>query len=136
LGSGNLARAVRINHDAARQAADLAAKLKETTAEAETANRGLRQIATRIEAHAERSRWGFAVLAAGMAAAALLAGARAVYFTKQNLDTANFNDAIGLIRNNSRAFWCERAGVATPIQDATGGYFCPVRMKKYQGGGE
>jgi hypothetical protein len=128
----NLARAVTINHDAARQSADLAAKLKDATAEAETANRGLRQVASRIEAHAGRSKWDFAVLAAGMAVAALLAGTGAVYFTKQNLDTANFNDAIGLIRNDSRAFWCDRAGVATPIQDATGGYFCPIRMPRYQ----
>lgn len=131
-----LARAVRINHDAARQATELAAKLKDTTAEAETANRGLRQIASRIEANAGRSKWDFAVLAAGMAIAALLAGAGAVYFTKQNLDTANFQDAIGLIRNDARAFWCERAGVATPIQDATGEYFCPIRMPRYQGGEE
>jgi hypothetical protein len=128
----NLAKAVKINHDAARQAADLAAKLKDAAAEAETANRGLRLIASRIEAHAERSKWDFAVLAAGMALAALLASAGAVYFTKQNLDTANFNDAIGLIRNDTRALWCERAGVATPIQDATGGYFCPIRMEKHQ----
>jgi hypothetical protein len=71
-----------------------------------------------------------------MAIAAILAGAGAVYFTKQNLDTANFNDAIGLIRNDTQAFWCERAGVAIPIQDATGGYFCPVRMPRYQGGEE
>lgn len=68
--------------------------------------------------------------------AALLAGAGAVYFTKQQLDNANFNDAIGLIRNDTRAFWCERAGGATPIQDATGAYFCPVRMPRYQGGEE
>lgn len=67
-----------------------------------------------------------------MAIAAILAGAGAVYFTKQNLDTANFQDAIGLIRNDTQAFWCERAGVSTPIQDATGGYFCPVRMTRYQ----
>ena len=120
----------------ARQAAELAAKLRDATAEAETANRGLRQIASRIEAHAGRSKWDFAVLAAGMAIAALLAGGGAVYFTKQQLDTANFQDAIGLIRNDSRAFWCERPGVATPIQDATGEYFCPIRMEKYQGGEE
>lgn len=67
-----------------------------------------------------------------MAVAALLAGTGAVYFTKQQLDTANFQDAIGLIRNDTRAFWCERAGVATPIQDATGGYFCPISMPRYQ----
>jgi hypothetical protein len=55
-----------------------------------------------------------------MTVAALLAGAGAVYFTKQNLDTANFHDAIQLVRNDTRAFWCKRAGVATPLQDATG----------------
>jgi hypothetical protein len=77
-----LAKAVKVNHDAARQAAELAARFKDATAEAETANRGLRQIATRIEAHAGRSKWDFAVLAAGMAVAALLAGAGAVYIVR------------------------------------------------------
>jgi hypothetical protein len=89
----------------------------------------------RIEAHAGRSKWDFATLAAGMAVAALLAGAGAVYFTKQQLDNANFNDAIGLIRNDSRAFWCDRAG-ASIVQDAGGKPFCAVSMPKYQGGEE
>lgn len=71
------------------------------------------------------------MLAAGMAVAALLAGAGAVYFTKQNLDTANFNDAIGLIRNDTRAFWCERAQ-ASIVQDAGGKPFCAVSMPRYQ----
>ncbi|RRH71065.1 hypothetical protein [Falsigemmobacter faecalis] len=131
-----LARAVRINHDAARQAADLAAKLKDVTAEAETANRGLRSIATRIEAHAGRSKWDFAVLAAGMAVAALLAGAGAVYWTKQSLGKIGFQDAVQLIKNDRTSYWCGRAGSAKPIQDATGKYFCPVRMEGFQGGEE
>lgn len=62
--------------------------------------------------------------------AALLAGAVAVYFTKQQLDNANFQDAIQLIRNDTRAFWCERAQ-ASIVQDAGGNPFCAVSMPKY-----
>ncbi|MCV0349030.1 MULTISPECIES: hypothetical protein [Alphaproteobacteria] len=45
----------------------------------------------------------------GMAIAALLAGGGAVYFTKQKLDNANFQDAINLIQNDDDAYWCGAA---------------------------
>lgn len=115
---GNLAETVKANLDIADQ-------------NIETANNGLRNIASRIEAHAERSKWDFAVLAAGMAIAAILAGGGTVYFTKQQLDTANFQDAIGLIRNDDDAYWCKHAQ-ASIIQDAGGKPFCAVSMPKYQ----
>ncbi|MDO5612249.1 MAG: hypothetical protein Q4G14_03285 [Paracoccus sp. (in: a-proteobacteria)] len=72
-----------------------------------------------------------------MAITAILAGAGAVYFTKQNLDTASFTDAIQRIQNDDDAFWCKRAA-ASIVQDATGAYFCAIRMEKYQSeeGGE
>lgn len=66
-----------------------------------------------------------------MAVAALLAGAGAVYFTKQQLDNANFQDAIGLIRNDDEAYWCGRAE-ASIVQDAGGRPFCAVSMPRYQ----
>jgi len=66
-----------------------------------------------------------------MAIAALLVDAGAIYFTKQQLDTANFQDAIKLIRNDNRAFWCGRAG-ASIVQDAVGKPFCAVQIPQYQ----
>jgi hypothetical protein len=59
--------------------------------------------------HAERSKCDFTLLAAGMALTALLVGSGAVYFTKQNLDTANFQYAARLIQNDSDAHWCNSA---------------------------
>lgn len=120
-----------INHDAARHSANLTAKLKEVTAEARTAKRGLRQIAARIEAHAQRSILDFALLVAGMAVAGILAGGGAIYWTKQNLNTANFQGAIELIRNDSLVFWCD--GVqASIVQTAGEKSFCAVAVPKYQ----
>ena len=78
-----LAKAVTINHKAAKQTIELAAKLSTATAQAETANNGLRKIAARIEEHAERSKWDWAVLAAGMVVAALLAGGGAYFCAKR-----------------------------------------------------
>ena len=122
---GLLAKAVKINHDAARQSTDLAAKLRDATAEAETANRGLRDIANRIEAHAGRSKWDWATLAAGMVIAALLAAAGAVYFN------ANFADAVRLIHNDDDAYWCNSAKGQT-VKANDGSWFCAVGMPKYQ----
>lgn len=58
-------------------------------------------------------------------------GDGAVYFTKQDLDTANFNDAIQLIRNGTRAFWCQRVQAST-AQDAGGRPFCANQPLGYQ----
>jgi len=56
----------------------------------------------------------------------------AVYFTKQNLDTANFADAIQLIQNDDRAYWCGSAN-GQNVKANDGSWFCAVGMPKYQG---
>ena len=61
------------------------------------------------------------------------AGAGAVSWTKQNLDTVNFTDAISLIQNDDDAYWCERAGVATPIQDRNRRILLPSPNAKVSG---
>jgi hypothetical protein len=66
-----------------------------------------------------------------MAVAALLAGGGAVYFTKQNLDTANFADAIRLIQNDNRNYWCGTAAQSPVITDREGLSYCAVQMLNY-----
>lgn len=66
----------------------------------------------------------------GMLINAGLARAGAVYFTKQQLYTANFQDAIRLIQNDDDAYWCGRAN-ASIVQDRDGTHYCAVAMPKY-----
>lgn len=66
-----------------------------------------------------------------MAIAAALVGGGSVYFTKQKLDNANFQDAISLIQNDDDAYWCERAE-ASIVQDREGTHYCAIAMPKFQ----
>ena len=59
------------------------------------------------------------------------AGAGAVYFTKQNLDTAKFVDAIRLIQNDDDAY-CYGSARASIVQDRDGTHYCAIAMTKYQ----
>lgn len=65
-----------------------------------------------------------------MIIAAGLAAAGAVYFTKQQLDTANFQDAIQLIQNDDDAYWCGSAR-ASIVQDRDGTHYCAIAMPNY-----
>lgn len=67
---------------------------KDQTAVNPRAN-GPRAVCAYLDSVANGSRGG---IDTGTAVAAILADGGAVYFTKQNLDTANINDRIGLIR--------------------------------------
>lgn len=129
---GLLAKAVNINHGIAQQNADTATKLHEANSQADTANRNLANIATRIEQHAERSKWDWATLAAGMTIAALLAGGGAVFFTKQNLDTANFKEAVKLIASDDDAYWCRQQARAATFKSEQGNWYCAIHMPQYQ----
>ena len=65
-----------------------------------------------------------------MVVSAGLAGAGAVYFTKQELDSANFADAIQLIQNDDDAYWCQRAD-GQIINSQSGSKFCAIHMPNY-----
>ena len=67
-----------------------------------------------------------------MLIAAALAGAEAVYFTKQRLDTANFDDAIRLIQNAADAYWCRQQVRAATFQSEASDWYCAVGLPKYQ----
>ncbi len=67
-----------------------------------------------------------------MLIAAALVGAGAVYFTKQNLDTANFADAIRLIQNDDDAYWCQQQARAATFKSEQGNWYCAIAMPKYQ----
>lgn len=71
-------------------------------------------------------------MAAGTVVAAALAGGGAVYFAKQNLDTANFADAVRLIQNDDLNYWCGTAANAPLIQDRDGTQYCAIAMPQYQ----
>lgn len=119
------------NQNAAREtnqaAKDLTAKLKTLDQE----SRVLAAIAQNLEERDNRSKWDWVTLAAGMAVAALLAGGGAVYFTKQQLNNANFTDAVRLIQNDDDAYWCNSAKGQT-VKANDGSWFCAVGMTKYQ----
>jgi len=65
-----------------------------------------------------------------MLVATALAGGGAVYFTKQELDNANFADAIQLIQSDDEGYWCGSARAAT-FKSEAGGWYCGVHMPKY-----
>lgn len=64
----------------------------------------LAAIARHLEERDQRSKWDWVTLGCAMLVAAMLAGGGAAFFTKQQLDTANFADAIGLIQNDDRNY--------------------------------
>lgn len=73
----------------------------------------------------------WATLGCAMLVAAGLAGGGAVFFTKQNLDTANFQDAIHLIQNDGDNYWCGTAAQSPVITDRDGLSYCAVQMPDY-----
>ena len=77
-------------------------KASENASLAAKTHERLANITERLETRDARSKWDWVTLAVGMEIAAILAGTEAIYFTKQNLDTANFKDAISLIANDTR----------------------------------
>lgn len=58
------------------------------------------------------------------------AGRLGIRFTKQNLDTANFQNAIGYIHNDDDGYWCGRAS-ASIVQDRDGTHYCAIQMPNY-----
>ncbi len=67
-----------------------------------------------------------------MLISAALAGGGAVYFTKQELDTANFADAIGYIQNDDDAYWCQQRARAATFKSEQGNWYCAIAMPRYQ----
>lgn len=129
---GLLAKAIAINHNAAKQTIDLAERLSHANVDTETANRELRQITSRIEARAGRSKWDFAVLAAGMVIAAALAGGGAYFYTKANIEDDNFARAVQRITHYKDATWCKIAqGQVVSANDES--KHCAIHMPEYQG---
>lgn len=66
-----------------------------------------------------------------MIIAAALAGAGAVYLTKQELGTANFNSAIRLIATDSDSFWCDKAK-GQIVSSQSGEKHCAIYMPEFQ----
>ncbi|MHA3916260.1 hypothetical protein [Halovulum sp. GXIMD14793] len=134
----NFVRAIEANSDSAKHNLNAAQQTitaaKEITTKADKLDmesRTLANIAERLEDRDQRSKWDWATLATAMLISAALAGAGAVFFTKQNLNTANFADAIRLIQSDDDAYWCGRAG-ASIVQDQNGAHYCAIAMTEYR----
>lgn len=109
------------------------AAAKEITCKADKLDmerRVLANITERLEERDARSKWDWAMLGCAMLVSAALAAARAVYFTKQELDTASFADAISLIQNDDDAYWCGSTQ-ASIVQDNQGTHYCAIAMPNY-----
>ena len=91
----------------------------------------LTAITERLEERDARSKWDWITLAAGMVVAALLAGGGAVFFTKQQLDTANFYSAIRLIATDSDSFWCDKAK-GQIVSSKSGDKHCAIYMPEFR----
>lgn len=131
------AKGIHLNLDAAKanlsasdKTSDAAQNIKDTTDKLNMERNALAAIARHLEERDQRSKWDWVTLGCAMIVAAGLAGAGAVYFTKQNLDTANFADAIRLIQNDDDAYWCGSAR-ASIVQDNDGTHYCAVAMLDY-----
>ena len=132
------AKGIHLNLDAAKASlnasdntSDAAKNIKDTTDKLNMERNALAAIARHLEERDHRSKWDWVTMGCAMLVAAGLAGAGAVYFTKQQLDTANFQDPIRLIQNDDDAYWCGRAN-GQNIQGASGTYFCAVPMGQFQ----
>lgn len=90
----------------------------------------LDSIAERLEERDARSKWDWAALGCAMIVAAALAGGGAVYFTKQELDTANFNSAIRLIATDSDSYWCDKAQ-GQIVSSKSGDKHCAIYMPEF-----
>lgn len=135
LGAPQFLTALKANAARDRELQNTANDLREQTKALSMAKADLRSIANNLEDRDQRSKWDWVTLAAGMLISAGLAGAAAVYFTKQQLDTANFQDAITFIQNDDDAYWCDRADGQT-ISGQSGAKFCAIHMPNYVGAGE
>lgn len=130
--NNKFARALYANAERDRDLRDTSKTLQALTAKFTQETTFLSGLESRLEERDERSKWDFATLAAGMVIAALLAGGGAVFFTKQNLDTANFADAVRLIQNDDRNYWCGTAANAPLIQYRDGTQYCAIAKPRYQ----
>ena len=123
--------AAQANQTAANKTSNATQTLTDKLSNLDMQANRLMSVATRLEERDSRSKWDWVTLGCAMLVAAGLAGAGAVYYTKQNLDTANFADAIQLIQNDNDAYWCGSAN-AHIVQDNDGTHYCAVQMPKYQ----
>lgn len=80
----------------------------------------------------QSSKYDWGTLGCAMLVAAALAGTAAVYFTKQELNTANFLDAISLIQSDDDAYWCRQQARAATFKSEQGNWYCAVQMPKFQ----
>jgi hypothetical protein len=67
-----------------------------------------------------------------MLVTAALAGAGAINFAQQDLNTANVADAIRLIQNEDDANWCQQQARAATFESEAGDRYCAIGMPKYR----
>ncbi|MEM9638010.1 MAG: hypothetical protein AAGA94_10225, partial [Pseudomonadota bacterium] len=128
------AKGIQLNHDvsranqnAAAQTAQAVQKRSDKLSHADMQASRLTGITERLEERDHAQKLEARVARIGVE----LAAAPAVYFTKQNLDTANVADAVQLIQLDDDAYWCGSAR-ASIVQDRNGTQYCAISMPEYQ----
>lgn len=83
-----------------------------------------------VNFNAERSKWDWVTLAAGMVVAAGLAGVGAFFYAKANIEKNDFSRSIQLISQDNDATWCGFAnGQIVNANDSS--KHCAIHMTNY-----